>query len=131
MRDKEERAQTKKRITNRLKEVGWSREPAAEKFDWPDFGFNNGQANLEFFYDAADDWVCLGLLTKDQEGQLRIHFGGDVDPLLDAVISAQQRLADYWDIFIEILLAIPLRVYAVTGEDEGDLVELRSHRPLV
>ncbi|MFC4005742.1 hypothetical protein ACFOY2_00810 [Nonomuraea purpurea] len=126
MGDQEDR--TQQRITERLKEKGWVREPAAERFDWPDFAFDNTRANLEFFYSAADDWVCLGLLTQDQEGHLRVHFGDEIDSLLDAVIAAQQQLdADHWDAFIEILLAIPLQVYAITGEDEDDVVELRSH----
>ncbi|MEV3927418.1 hypothetical protein [Actinomadura coerulea] len=125
--NKDQVKRTRGRITNRLKKEGWYREAAAEKFNWPDYEFISEQAKLEFFYSAADGWVHFGLLTEDEEGYLRIHFGDDVDPLLDAVIGAQQRLSpEYWDTFIEILLAIPLRVYAVHGEDEEDVVELRS-----
>jgi hypothetical protein len=119
--------ETRDRITRRLKGEGWTREAAAEKFNWPDFEFNNDRAKLEFFYSAADNWVHVGMLTADLEGYLRVHFGDDVDPLLDAVVSAQSQLSpDYWDNFIDILLAIPLRVYAVHGEDEEDVVELKS-----
>ncbi|WP_031526027.1 hypothetical protein [Streptomyces sp. NRRL F-5123] len=127
MNDKKTQArETRDRITRRLKDEGWTREAAAEKFNWPDFEFTNDNAKLEFFYSAADDWVHLGMLTDDLEGYLRIHFGNDVGPLLDAVVSSQSRLSpDHWDAFIETLLAIPLRVYAVHGEDEEDVVELK------
>jgi hypothetical protein len=119
---------TQQRITDRLRAHGWSREAAAERFDWPDFEFDNRRASVEFFYSAADGWVRLGLLTEDQEGYLQVDFGEELDAFLDAVIAAQDKLdVDYWDTFIENLLTIPLRVYAITGEDEGDLVKLRNH----
>ncbi|WP_175594216.1 hypothetical protein [Nonomuraea montanisoli] len=127
MSGQDQRQSIQERITDRLGAQGWFREAAAEKFDWPDFAFDNGRARMEFFYSAADDWVRLGILTDSQEGYLQVRFGEHLEALLDAVIAVQQELApDCWDAFIEILLAVPLEVYAITGEDESDLVKLHS-----
>ncbi|GAA1662403.1 hypothetical protein GCM10009765_09810 [Fodinicola feengrottensis] len=115
----------RRQITDRLKAAGWSREESAENLDWPDFAFENDDADLEFSYTPGDDWVRLGLLTEENEGYLKIDFDSKLDALLDAVVAVQEKLnADYWDQFIDELLAIPVRVYAVGGDDGDELTEL-------
>ncbi|MFJ6609908.1 hypothetical protein ACIQPT_06470 [Streptomyces sp. NPDC091289] len=112
-------------ITERLKRAEWSRDPAAEGLDWPEFSFNNGKIDLEFLYFPPRGWIRLGLLTEQEEGYLQIHCGQNIDHFLEILVTTQNELdADSWDSFINTLLRFRFRVYAITGEGEDDLVEL-------
>ncbi|MFC9858483.1 MULTISPECIES: hypothetical protein [unclassified Streptomyces] len=119
--------ESKQKITERLEGAGWSREPATARLNWPEFGFKNGKAELEFLYSRRNNWVRLGLLTESEEGYLQVHFGQALNEFLDVLVSAQDDLdGSGWSDFIEKLLKIPVKVYAITGENEDDLVELRT-----
>jgi hypothetical protein len=112
-------------ITDRLKAAGWTRGASAEQLDWPTFEHENEQAELIAEYIPDEDWIRVGLLTDDQEGNLKIDFGDRLESVLDLLVERQDTLgADSWFRFIEDLLALRLRVYAITGEDGDELVEL-------
>lgn len=115
------------KITVRLKDAGWTRDEDAEEGEWPEFEFDNGMAVVEFLYPPGEDWVRIGLVAEENEGYLKVPIEGKLDALLDVVTAAQGKLsADHWEVFIDDLLAVPLRVFALTGEDGDDVVELSA-----
>src|SRR3954454_9207110 len=105
----------KRLVTDRLKAAGWDRDPAAEKLNWPTFQHANEQAELVTEYIPGEDWIRIGLLTDEQEGNLKIEFGDRLESVLDLLVERQDALGpDTWFAFIDDLLALGIRIYAIT-----------------
>jgi hypothetical protein len=113
-------------ITAKLKAAGWSRDAASEQLDWPSFYYVNDEAKLIVEYLPGAEWIRIGMHTEELEGNLKVDFGERLDQVMDIIVSAQTNLGpDGWSAFIDDLLGVPARTYAISGDDGDEIVELR------